>query len=250
MHGIRLPPPYRAFLSSVGDGGVGPGYGLQGLSRWRSVELPGGLARVELGDAAATGLRVVDAGGVEATVLLVTGPHSGRLVDVGAGVSARLRPEEDFLSWYAAWLESADLPGVAPRGESVLVEVLSTADEAERIRAVHELGALDALSDDTVGLVGSLALRDPSSRVRYQAVELLGELGDEVVGVLVGAVRDGKRSVGRRALVHVMRLAGATPAWQEALGAMRSTGDDVGVRIAEDLESRRLLGAVLPPGGA
>ncbi|GAA1315792.1 HEAT repeat domain-containing protein [Saccharothrix xinjiangensis] len=250
VQGIRLPQPYRTFLTSVGDGGVGPGYGLQELSRWRSVELPGGLARVELGDAPATGLRVVDAGGIEATVLLVTGPYSGRLVDVGAGTSARLRPEEDFLTWCAAWLEPADLSGVAPRGESVLVELLSTADEAERVRAVHELGALDALSDGTVKLLGSLALRDSSSKVRYQAVELLGELGGEGVDALVGAVGDGKRSVSRRAMVHVMRLAGATPAWQEARGIMRSTGDDVGVRIAEDLESRRLLGAVLPPGGA
>lgn len=184
---------------------------------------------------------------VEATVLLVTGPPSGRLVEVGA--SARLRPEEDFLSWYAAWLKSADASGVAPREESVLVELLSTADEAERARAVHELGALDALSDGTVGLVGSLALRDPSSKVRYQAVELLGELRDGV-DVLVEAVRDGKRSVSRRALVHAMRLAGATPAWREALGIMRSTGDEVGARIAEDLESRRLRGASVPPGGA
>ncbi|MFC5056073.1 hypothetical protein [Saccharothrix xinjiangensis] len=61
------------------------------------------------------------------------------------------------------------------------------------------------------------------------------------MGVLVRAVSDWKRSVSRRALVHVMRLASATPAWQEAMSVMSSTGNAIGVRIAEDLESRRFL---------
>ncbi|WP_147455062.1 hypothetical protein [Saccharothrix australiensis] len=249
VHGVRLPAAYRTFLVEVGDGGVGPGYGLPPLSPWRSVELPGGLAEVEFGGRVHRAVRVADRGGTEATALLLDGVEAGSLVDFrekGVGAPPRLWPGGDFLSWYAAWLDTVRPVAAEPRSEAVLVGALGGSEAGQRAGAVFELGALPVLSDSTVERLRVLAVRDPSSAVRYQAVEFFGASGVAAVDTLVDAVGDVSRAVGRRALVHVMRLAGATTAWAEALERMRFTSDEVGIRMAEDLEQRRRSGVVLP----
>ncbi|MEJ2851904.1 MULTISPECIES: HEAT repeat domain-containing protein [unclassified Saccharothrix] len=251
VHGVEIPEGYRAFLTEVGDGGLGPGYGLCPLSTWRSVELPGNLAEVELDGRVHRGLRVVEWGGTEATVLLVTGPNRGRLVDrreAGVGSPPELRPEPDFPHWYLGWAQSANASVAAPRSEEALLALLSSADEAERALAVYELGALENPSRESVRLIEMSALVDPASNVRYQAVQVLGEFGARSVDVLLKALRDEKRSISRRALVHIMRLAGASGAWQEAVRIMRSGTDRVGMQIADDLEARRVAGMVIPGG--
>lgn len=111
---------------------------------------------------------------------------------------------------------------------------------------MHELGALETLSRETVRRIESPALSDPASKVRHQAVDVLGESGTRSADVLARAVRDEKRSISRRAPVHVMRPAGASRVWQEALQAMRSGEDRVEMQIADDLEARRLRGVVIP----
>ncbi|MEU5690534.1 hypothetical protein [Actinosynnema sp. NPDC020468] len=250
VNGVVLPAAYRAFLERVGDGGVGPGSGLCALSPWRSVELPGNLPEVEIDGRVCRGVRVSESGGTEATVLLVTGPRSGRLVATREGAPPVVLSADDFLAWYAEWLASAKGVVTTPRSEAELIDVLSAGDESARVRAVHELGALTALSAEGTRLVESLASTDRSSRVRYQAVELLGERDAASVGVLLEAVRDARRSISRRALLHVMRVAGATSAWAAAVDVMRSGTDPVGVRMAEDLDRLRGVGEVLPDGGS
>ena len=46
-HTVVLPAGYRAFLTTLGDGGAGPYYGLEPLDRWHKAvdKAPGALAR-------------------------------------------------------------------------------------------------------------------------------------------------------------------------------------------------------------
>ncbi|SCE20331.1 hypothetical protein GA0115234_106892 [Streptomyces sp. DvalAA-43] len=39
-HGVRLPRSYRTFLREIGNGGVGPDYGLLPLTRWSAHDIP------------------------------------------------------------------------------------------------------------------------------------------------------------------------------------------------------------------
>lgn len=248
-NGVSLPDGYRDFLLLVGDGGLGPGHGLCELSTWRTVELPGNVMSIELPEGTFPGLRVAYHGGADVTVLLLTGSFTGRLVDLVGEVRTEVRQERDFTEWYLNWLmaEGVSLRVTPPRPEHVLVDVvLGSPDGAERARAVHELGALPDVAAGTVELVEQAALRDPCPGVRFQAVQLMGELDLPVVGVYLAALRDPSRSVRRRALVHLLRLAGDTSAWQEGLAVVRSTSDAATVHIADDLEERRARGTVIP----
>ncbi|WP_434449191.1 hypothetical protein [Lentzea sp. E54] len=249
VNGVKLPVEYQQFLMCVGDGGMGPGYGLCSLSTWRTVELPANLVSVELPDGTHQGLRVADHGGTDETALLLSGPETGRLVERTVGMPPRMRREPGFLEWYLTWLteDGSSLQVGSPRGEAVLVStLLDSLAESERARALYELGALPAVTDATVELVQRVAVQDLSSSVRYQAIELLGELELWSWKVFRAALRDSKRSVRRRALVHLLRLAGDTPAWREGLEIVRSTSDAVSAQLAGELEERRSRGTVIP----
>lgn len=245
-----LPSEYKQFVTRVGDGGIGPGYGLCQLSTWRTVELPASLAGISLSDGNHQALRIVEHGGTDFTALVLSGSYSGRVVDLTTGGRLNVRPEPSFLDWYLNWLTvaAADLEIGVPRVENALVEAtVNSSVDQDRVRALFELGALPTLADATVRLVERAALNDPSSRVRYQAIELLGELEICSMDVFLAALRDLKRSVSRRALVQVLRLAGDTSAWKDALRIVRSTADAVSIQLAGELESRRSLGVVIPP---
>lgn len=249
VNDVRLPDDYKHFLARVGDGGIGPGYGLYELSSWRSVELPGNLIRVTLPEGEHRALNVVDHGGTDVTVLLLSGRRAGQLVELTAGGSPRVCPEPNFLEWYLTWLATAarDLETDLPRAEDVLVRALSDlTSEEERAAALHELGAVPDVTDETVALVEQIAKRDPSSQVRYRAIELLGDLEPPSMEVFLVALRDPKRSIRRRALVHLLRFAGDTAAWDEGLAIVRSESDAVSVELADMLDSRRVQGMVIP----
>lgn len=249
VNDVKLPVEHKLFLTCVGDGGVGPGHGLRDLSTWRTVELPARLTGVELPDGTHQALQVADHGGTGETALLVSGPRAGRLVERMAGMPPRIRPEPNFLEWYMTWLisDGSDLRIDSPRPESVLAEtLLGSSDESERAQSVYELGALPDIADTTIELVQRAATQDLGSSVRYQAVDVLGELGLFSPQVFHAALRDSKRSVRRRALVHLLRLAGDTAAWREGLEIVRSTSDAVSVQIANELEERRSRGLLIP----
>lgn len=249
VNAVRLPIAHKQFLTCIGDGGMGPGYGLCELSTWRTVELPARLTSVELPDGTHQALRVADHGGTEETALLLSGPRAGRLVELAAGMAPRMRHESNFLEWYATWMtvDGVNVKGDSPRSEAVLVSaLLSSEAEAERAEAVYELGALPELADTTVELVQRAATQDPASNVRYQAIELLGELDLWSPEAFRGALQDSKRSVRRRALVHLLRLAGDTAAWREGLEIVRSNSDAVSAQIADELEERRSRGILIP----
>lgn len=98
-HGVRLPRSYRTFLREIGNGGIGPHYGLLPLTRWYVQDIPaptdrlGSVFALEPTDSLATDwarlrdvqnnhpyagtLTVVDRGCLEVTLLVISGPARG-----------------------------------------------------------------------------------------------------------------------------------------------------------------------------
>ncbi|MFE3288107.1 SMI1/KNR4 family protein, partial [Streptomyces sp. NPDC059233] len=123
-HGVRLPEEFRQFLTRIGHGGYGPTYGLLPMERWVGRGDRGHPAEsfpIAPDDAVPTGpddrghlagsfpgtITVVYRGCSDFTLLVVTGPGRGRLVEVNAeGFFAPLfHADSDFLSWYERWLD-------------------------------------------------------------------------------------------------------------------------------------------------
>lgn len=126
-HSIRLPEEFRQFILHVGHAGYGPTYGLLPIDKWLGMPAGGskGLASpfpfvpdVEVSvpsgngiDAAAGvfagAITIVHRGCSDFTLLVVTGPGRGRLVEINAeGLFApRFYSDSDFLAWYERWLD-------------------------------------------------------------------------------------------------------------------------------------------------
>jgi hypothetical protein len=122
--GIRLPSAYRAFLTAIGHAGYGPDYGLLPLDDWGAglgdppVEYPSQPFPVTsdtvyqtdweeyYGDRLYQGtVSVVHRGCTEFTLLVITGPARGRLVEVTEFTPPRFYIDNDFLAWYERWLD-------------------------------------------------------------------------------------------------------------------------------------------------
>jgi HEAT repeat protein len=129
-HRIRLPGDYRAFLEHAGNGGAGPYYGIFPLDKWNdfadsvSDERPDDfLARPcplhpdirlapdwadQFGDVSPYQgtLSLGTQGCAYGMLLIVSGPHAGRVVYVNEdGNPPYMVREPDFLSWYERWLD-------------------------------------------------------------------------------------------------------------------------------------------------
>lgn len=130
-HGIRLPDGYRRFITALGDGGAGPGYGLLPLADAYgevSDSYTGHLAApspfepgVTYGnewwdefadeegrrDPCQGAIAVIHHGCTSYTLLIVSGPAHGRLVriDFNGIPGPHVLEDADFLSWYERWLD-------------------------------------------------------------------------------------------------------------------------------------------------
>ncbi|MEU8003897.1 hypothetical protein AB0B66_22300 [Catellatospora sp. NPDC049111] len=130
-HEVALPAAYRLFLTELGDGGAGPGYGLGRLAALcdRSCHHPGHLAQASpylpgrryLDDWEQRHedppspdrlfmpgtLQIVSHGCSLATRLVVTGPARGRLInlDYDGPLGPYVVEDADFLTWYERWLD-------------------------------------------------------------------------------------------------------------------------------------------------
>ncbi|WP_199509471.1 SMI1/KNR4 family protein [Nucisporomicrobium flavum] len=126
-HSIRLPEAFRQFILHIGHAGYGPTYGLLPIDKWLGMPIGGskGLASpfpfvpdAEVSAPAASGIdaaegvfpgsiTVVHRGCSDFTLLVVTGPGRGRLVEVNAEgfFPPRFSSDSDFLAWYERWLD-------------------------------------------------------------------------------------------------------------------------------------------------
>ncbi|MBQ0994770.1 SMI1/KNR4 family protein [Micromonospora sp. H61] len=127
LHGTRMPEEFRQFVTHIGHGGYGPTYGLLSMERWVSgaAGVNGKLAEPfpfvpnvhiaawsagRQGSASPTfpgAIAVVYRGCSDFTLLVVTGPGRGRLVEVNAEgfFAPHFHTDPDFLAWYERWLD-------------------------------------------------------------------------------------------------------------------------------------------------
>ncbi|MFF4947865.1 SMI1/KNR4 family protein [Streptomyces chattanoogensis] len=146
QYGIRLPPCYRSFLTTIGNGGIGPHRSLLPLDDWDFAVLgviqpdhlstpfplsptdpaPGydwyevfGPAWFDDDDAEPYPgtITLTSRGCTLWTVLVVTGPARGRVVDINLSFEIdppSFTPDTDFLAWYERWLDQELANGMAP----------------------------------------------------------------------------------------------------------------------------------------
>ncbi|MEU9089901.1 HEAT repeat domain-containing protein [Streptomyces sp. NPDC048428] len=252
VHGIRLPSAYRTFLREVGNGGIGPDCGLEPLTRWNIRDIPD--ARQCLGmtfapdptgcvpeewarlcadrtDPYAGTHPVVQRGGLEVTLLVITGPARGRLLDADLGNTAVppvFHPAPDFLRWYEHWLDGLPQGRLAPDlrdqsrgGDEELVDRLAGSDSAcERLAAAYTLGGRRPLGSRAREVLLAALADDPVRGVRMEAAKTLADLYTGVADALAQALSDPDHWVRRRALVHLLRVTDDEPAYGSAARAL------------------------------
>ncbi|MFE2409004.1 HEAT repeat domain-containing protein [Kitasatospora sp. NPDC059408] len=278
QHGVRLPAAYRRFLTEVGHDGAGPHYGLLPLRAWNQ----GGLS--ESGDLARpfplrpTTLRVgrgwwerlgsprppfagtmaiTSQGCGYLTVLVVTGPARGRIlnIDLDPRRESFFSPDTDFLAWYERWLdETADgldthgfelsLPGTEP----TLADTLADSPDPDlRAAAARTLRRRPHLAPATRAVLRAAATADPEPGVRATAIRALNvALPDEELPVLQRALTDSAAAVRETA---VRALAGRGTSWHaRARRLLRDEDPDVRKAALKALEESQVLteGDVLP----
>jgi hypothetical protein len=135
-HGIKLPEDYRAFITTIGNGGpgrwggAGPYYGLHPLDDWdhalwnpagpdtlatpfpagpgrRFTDWPSEVAPDDDGEPYSGTLTLSDQGCGGLSVLVVSGPARGRVTDNSdQPTGPAFTRDPDFLSWYERWLDA------------------------------------------------------------------------------------------------------------------------------------------------
>jgi hypothetical protein len=126
-HGIALPEGYRAFLTKIGNGGLGPHSGLCALEDWDegpdegcalSTPFPApknasGNIRLPEKYQYPGAITLCHQGCGNYSMLVVTGPASGRIFDMSLDFQeeAWFKQDASFLDWYERWLDSV-LAGV------------------------------------------------------------------------------------------------------------------------------------------
>jgi len=135
-HEVSLPEGYRRFVLELGDGGFGPGYGLLTLEHATTMwvdEYPGHLAEPspfkpgrsypenwwdvfsgedERPHPLQGSLSIVSRGCSDITLLVVSGPGRGLLVEANADGFGMpyVHKDPDFLTWYERWLDDETGP--------------------------------------------------------------------------------------------------------------------------------------------
>jgi hypothetical protein len=140
------------------------------------------LAGYGPGSLADGAITLIEQGCAYSSLLIVTGPHRGAVVNIDPGLSAPPYFARDggFLAWYERWLDELPwgwdgtwfgfgLPGREPE----LAEALLAPLYADRGDALRTLARIPALSDATLAAAG-VCLGDEDASVRAAATSLLG----------------------------------------------------------------------------
>jgi hypothetical protein len=117
-HQVKLPDDYREFLLEMGNGGAGPGHGLNALDHvidWEYGPLNSPFRVETCGspvDKPASGMLVLgDKGCGYTNVLVVTGDSRGMVWEEISGGGEFHPTGYDYLSWYDRWLNEWLFPG-------------------------------------------------------------------------------------------------------------------------------------------
>ncbi|MFI7363220.1 HEAT repeat domain-containing protein [Streptomyces sp. NPDC050149] len=252
VHGVRLPSAYRMFLREIGNGGIGPDCGLLPLTRWKVRDIPDAgqqLGRpftldptgcvpeqwarlpVDRADPYAGTHLVVQRGCLEMTLLVITGPARGRLLDAGLGdvsIPPVFHPAPDFLRWYEQWLDglpegrlALDFSGQSRVGDEELVDQLAGSDSAcERLTAAYTLGGRRPLGGRARDVLLAALAHDPDRGVRMEAARTVADLYEGPADALARALSDPDHWVRRRALVHLLQVTDDKRAYGPAARAL------------------------------
>ncbi|MGW3656658.1 HEAT repeat domain-containing protein [Streptomyces sp. NPDC005151] len=252
VHGIRLPSAYRTFLREVGNGGIGPDCGLLPLTRWNIRDIPD--ARQRLGrtfaldptgcvpeewarlcadqdDPCAGTHLVVHRGCLEMTLLVITGPARGRLLDANLGDLATppvFHHQPDFLGWYEHWLDGLpegrlppDFSGQSQGSNEELIDQLAESDSVcERLAAAYTLGGRHPLGSRARDALLAALADDPDRGVRMEAAKTLADLYRGAAAALAQALSDPDHWVRRRAMVYLLQVTDDEAAYGSAARAL------------------------------
>ncbi|MBT2450825.1 SMI1/KNR4 family protein [Streptomyces sp. ISL-43] len=263
-HGVRLPEEFRRFLTRIGHGGYGPTYGLLPMEKWTGqpgtarlaepfpivpdLDVPTGPDdRGDLTGSFPGTIEVVYRGCSDSTLLVVTGPGRGRLVEAnGEGFFApRFHADPDFLSWYERWLDFVltghhNLNWFADQMAGSEVQLVATllGDElpARRRAAAYTFITHPEPSVDLPGRLLRALTTEPHPAVRETILRALAAQGEHGRDLLTRALTDPVPGV--RALAAILMTTRTPQAWhlpprlREVLGRHLANETDDSVRDA------------------
>jgi hypothetical protein len=273
--GVGLPADYRAFVTRAGESGAGPYYGLLPLSRWNTALrergspacvmakpclFAPGMPRTDDAYRAAVGdtdepfqgtMAIVYQGCAYLAVLVVSGPHAGRVAYVNTDGGVPYFVENvDFLSWYERWLDELlwghvhHWFGMGMAGdEATLAAAASTASSPRRHDALTAMHRLPRLGDVTAAIVAA-RLGDAVDDVREAALGLVAKFALGGVEAQVrSALEDACARVRLRALLALIATS-AGEVWQvEARRALLDEDGETASRAFRELEKAGALSA-------
>jgi hypothetical protein len=237
--GILVPAELRAFATTIGLGGSGPGGGLHPMEQWTSafLDAESGLAVLacrldpsrgsddydDTCDPAQGALAIASEGaGAPYTLIVVTGPHRDRLVRYHLETTAcewieRASPygPATFLDWYEGWIDGV-LAGSWPAfygagliGSEVDLR-LALLDTSLPIRARQR--AITSLSCIRIPAHESLAAfqhvyESDETLLRAAALPLLLSVEPHALKIAENALQDPAPEVRRAAIIGLRRMA-------------------------------------------
>ncbi|MET7397652.1 hypothetical protein ABZS66_29610 [Dactylosporangium sp. NPDC005572] len=265
-HGIRLPEEFRRFCTSIGHGGYGPTYGLLPIDRWRGRPTAGGAGLadpfpfppdVDLPAPSAAqrfpgAIAVVYRGCSDHTLLVVTGPGRGRLVEVNAdgNFAPHFHADADFLAWYERWLDFVlagyrDLTWFADQmagDEAELVTTLRGDPLVTRRRAAaYTFITYPTPSAGLPGVLAEALVSEPQPSVRETIVRALAAQGDHGRDLLPAALADPVPRV--RSLAAILMTTDSMSGRRIGKHLHRVLGEHLAVE--EDPEVRATIGRML-----